>query len=354
MSNGPTPKLSVVITNYNYAAYIGIAIDSVLSQDVDIELIVVDDCSTDCSRDVVASYGDRVIPVFQPENQGQGGGFNAGFQHVTGDLVLFLDADDFLLPGAADTILNNYEPDIAMYLYRMHYADVEGQLGGFFPPLEVPFANGDISAQLRDTGDYSCTITSGMVFSRKALEQIMPVDAESFAYGGDGYLTAAAPLYGPVRGLDQAICAYRLHASQHTQFNKVYAKRGRWRIEHHQARFNTIRRHSERLGLPVANDLGERQADHLQERLISLVFEPEAHPVRTDTRKSLLNKLRTANRERFGSKALPRNAWWILIGLLPAGAARTVLSWKIDVAARPAWMNNLGRTLRKRLGIVTN
>ena len=353
MTTGSAPKLSVVITNYNYAGFIARAIDSVLSQNVKVELVVVDDCSTDNSRDVIASYGDRVIPVFQPVNQGQGGAFNAGFPHTTGDLVLFLDADDFLLPGAAWIIQSNYDPAIAMYLYRMHYADADDELGGFFPPLEVPFATGNVSAQLRDIGSYSGTITSGMVFSRKALEQVMPVDAKAFAYGGDGYLTATVPLYGPVRGLDQAICAYRLHPSQHTQFARVYAKRGRWRIEHHQARFRTIREHAARLGLPVADDLGERDTDHLQERLISLMFGPDEHPIPTDTRANLLAKLKRANRDRFGSKALPRNAWWILIGLLPAGAARTVFSWKIDVAARPAWMNRLGRTMRRRLGIVT-
>ena len=353
MTTSSTPKLSVVITNYNYAGYIARAIDSVLSQDVGVELVVVDDCSTDTSRDVIASYGDRVIPVFQSVNQGQGAAFNAGFPHASGDLVLFLDADDFLLPGAAGIILSNYDPDIAMYLYRMRYADRDDVLGGFFPPLEVPFADGDVSERLRDIGAYSGTITSGMVFSHRALERIMPVDAEAFAYGGDGYLTASVPLYGPVRGLDQAICAYRLHPSQHTQFARIYAKRGRWRIEHHQARFKTIRAHAARLGLPVADDLGERDADHLQERLLSLMFGPDEHPVPTDTRKNLLEKLRRANRAEFGRKALVRNAWWILIGLLPDGAARTVLSWKIDVAARPTWMNALGRTMRKRLGVVT-
>lgn len=353
MTTPATPKLSVVITNYNYAGFIGRTIDSVLSQDVPVELVVVDDCSTDTSRDVIMSYGDRLIPVFQHVNQGQGAGFNAGFPYTTGDLVHFLDADDILLPGAARKIIENYDPSVAMYQYRMRYTDLEDKLGGFFPPLEMPMANGDVSARLRDIGSYAGTITSGMVFPRWALEKIMPVDSKNFAYGGDGYLTAAVPLYGPVRAIDEVICAYRLHPSQHTQFAKVYAKRGRWRIEHHQARFKTIRDHAARLGLPVADDLGERDPDHLQERLISLMFEPDLHPVPGDTRRSLLAGLKRANKVQYGAKALPRNAWWILIDLLPDPAARTLLSWKIDVAARPVWLNTLGRTLRKRLGLIT-
>jgi Glycosyl transferase family 2 len=354
MTTFAAPKLSVVITNFNYADFVGTAIDSVLSQDADIELVVVDDCSKDNSREIIQSYGDRIIPVLQAVNQGHGGGFNAGYARTTGDLVMFLDADDFLLPGAVQTILANYDPEIGMYLYRMNYADDKGALGGLYPPLEVPLADGDVSAQLREVGHYSGTITSGLVYTRTALEQVMPMDSEMFRQGGDGYLSAAVPLHAVAKGFDQSISAYRLHGSQHSQFAKAYAKRARWRIGHQQDCFACIRDHAARLGLPTADDLGERDSGHLQERLISLLFEPDQHPVTTDTRKGLLSKLRGANRERFGSKALPRNAWWILIGLLPAGAARTVLSWKIDVAARPAWMNNLGRTLRKRLGIVTN
>src|SRR3990167_6113302 len=94
----PAPALSVIITNYNYARYLPTAIENVLSQDEAIELIVVDDCSTDNSRDVIEPYGDRLIPVLLPVNRGQGAGFNAGFAKAHGELVMFLDADDFLLP----------------------------------------------------------------------------------------------------------------------------------------------------------------------------------------------------------------------------------------------------------------
>lgn len=353
MTTSASPKLSVVITNYNYAAFVATAIDSVLSQDVEIELVVVDDCSKDNSREIIRSYGDRIIPVLQEVNQGHGGGFNAGYARTTGDLVMFLDADDFLLPSAGQTIISNYDPEIGMYLYRMNYADAEGTLGGLFPPPQVPLADGDVAGQLREMGHYSGTITSGLVYTRTALEQVMPMDAETFRQGGDGYLSATVPLHAVAKGFDQPVSAYRLHGSQHSQFAKAYAKRARWRIGHQQACFACIRDHAARQGLQTADDLGERDPGHLQERLVSLLFEPELHPVKEDTRRSLLKKLRAANRERFGGKALPRNAWWILIGILPTGAARTVLSWKIDVAARPAWMNNLGRALRKRLGIVT-
>src|SRR5687767_13468728 len=97
------PRASVIVNNYNYAAYLHDAIASALQQrDADVEVIVVDDGSTDDSRDVIASYGERVVAVFK-ENGGQASAYNAGFAHATGDVVCFLDADDTLHPNAMVT-----------------------------------------------------------------------------------------------------------------------------------------------------------------------------------------------------------------------------------------------------------
>ena len=62
-------------------------------------MIVVDDGSTDDSRRVIESYGDRVTAIFQ-ENGGQAAAFNTGFAASSGEIVIFLDADDLLAPDA--------------------------------------------------------------------------------------------------------------------------------------------------------------------------------------------------------------------------------------------------------------
>ena len=72
------PTVSVIITCYNYGRFLPAAIDSVLAENVSAEIIVVDDCSTDDSRDVMRRYGDWIIPIFQTHNQGHAGAFNAG------------------------------------------------------------------------------------------------------------------------------------------------------------------------------------------------------------------------------------------------------------------------------------
>ncbi|MEO1182237.1 MAG: glycosyltransferase, partial [Cyanobacteria bacterium J06636_28] len=91
--NNTPPLVSIVINNYNYASFVGQAIDSALNQSYEnVEVIVVDDGSQDNSRDIISSYGDKIIPVFQ-KNGGQAAAFNAGFAHSSGDIICLLDAD---------------------------------------------------------------------------------------------------------------------------------------------------------------------------------------------------------------------------------------------------------------------
>ena len=87
-------RVSIIINNYNYDRFLAQAIDSALNQTYpNIEVIVVDDGSTDSSRQIITSYGDAIKPVLQP-NSKQGIAFNNGFNHSTSDIINFLDADD--------------------------------------------------------------------------------------------------------------------------------------------------------------------------------------------------------------------------------------------------------------------
>lgn len=90
-----TGKVSVIIPNYNYARYVDQAIESVLKQTYkNIELIVVNNGSTDDSLEVISRYSDH-IKLINQDNLGQSGSRNSGLRAVTGSFVAFLDADDF-------------------------------------------------------------------------------------------------------------------------------------------------------------------------------------------------------------------------------------------------------------------
>ena len=101
-----TPLISVVITNHNYRRYLGECIDSALSQIYpNIEVIVVDDGSTDNSAALLQSYGKRITIIIQ-NNKGVASARNAGIFKSKGEWVAFLDADDSWRPEKLSNSLN--------------------------------------------------------------------------------------------------------------------------------------------------------------------------------------------------------------------------------------------------------
>ncbi len=94
-------RISIVIPNYNSGAVLERAIRSVLDQNYpDLQLIMADSASTDCSREIIESYRDRFGVVICEKDKGQADGLNKGFRHANGEIFAWLCADDELMPGA--------------------------------------------------------------------------------------------------------------------------------------------------------------------------------------------------------------------------------------------------------------
>jgi Glycosyl transferase family 2 len=207
---GRVPSASVVVVNYNYEPYLREAIDSALDQGDSVEVVVVDDGSTDGSTDVICSYGDRVVPVLQA-NAGQGAAFTAGYAATTGEVVCFLDADDLLLPGTMTDAAARYRAEpYAKLHWPLKEMDEAGEvLGGLNPPVELPA--GDLRDLVieRGPGAYPTPPSSGNAYSRSFLDQVMPVP--DLRVCADVYLYDLAPLYGPVARLDRPGGAIRFH-----------------------------------------------------------------------------------------------------------------------------------------------
>jgi len=93
------PRVSVVLPTYNRGWILEQAVESVLSQDyANLELIVVDDGSTDDTPQLLSAFGDR-LRIIRQENQGVSAARNAGIRAATGELIALLDSDDTWLPG---------------------------------------------------------------------------------------------------------------------------------------------------------------------------------------------------------------------------------------------------------------
>ncbi|MBC8109639.1 MAG: glycosyltransferase family 2 protein [Verrucomicrobia bacterium] len=105
--------VSVIIPTYNYAQYISEAIESILTQenfDGEIEIIVVDDGSTDTTPEVVNRYGSRVQYIRQ-ENQGKAKATQVGIASAKGKYLFNLDADDFFMPTRISKAVKIFEHD---------------------------------------------------------------------------------------------------------------------------------------------------------------------------------------------------------------------------------------------------
>ena len=125
--------VSVVIPAYNHARYLAAAIDSALAQTyAPVELIVVDDGSTDDTPRVLAAYGDRIRVIRQP-NQGAGAARNAGLAASRGEYVAFLDSDDIWLPRKLELQMARFDadPDLGLVHCGAETIDEEGRTIGY-------------------------------------------------------------------------------------------------------------------------------------------------------------------------------------------------------------------------------
>lgn len=125
------PGVSIIIPAYNYAHYLPYAIDSALNQTYfPIEVIVVDDGSTDNTAEIVASYGNKVKYVYQ-KNAGLSAARNTGIREAKYDYLVFLDADDTLEPTMVESAMKQFAglpSDFGIVACLSKYIDSEGNL----------------------------------------------------------------------------------------------------------------------------------------------------------------------------------------------------------------------------------
>lgn len=151
------PRTSVIIPAYNGAAYLGEAIESVLRQKgSDLELIVVDDGSTDATPQVLERYRGRIISLYQ-ENRGMASARNRGIGASSGELVAFVDSDDYWLDGklAAQLALFQGRPHVGLV-----YSDAWFLRGSRYLPY---------------TSFAVCPPQRGRVFDRLLLDSFIPM-----------------------------------------------------------------------------------------------------------------------------------------------------------------------------------
>jgi len=110
--------ISIVIPLYNKGFIISEKLDSVLAQTfTDFEIIIVNDGSTDNGFEIVSQFSDKRIKLFQQENKGAAAARNLGIEKATGELIAFLDADDYWYPNHLEELFKLYNdfPNCGLY-----------------------------------------------------------------------------------------------------------------------------------------------------------------------------------------------------------------------------------------------
>lgn len=209
------PLVSIIITNYNYGDYLAQAIDSALTQTYDhTEVIVVDDGSQDQSRSLISDYRSRIKTVFK-ENGGQGSAFNAGFQLARGEIIIFLDADDFLSDAAASVIVKSFDgEDIAKAHWSLYVVDKYNCSSEKLTP-SGSLPEGDLFKKVIEGGPnaYLSPPTSGNAWHVNFLKKVMPMPLEPYTISADNYLCMLAPVYGKIKTIYNPLSYYRMHGN---------------------------------------------------------------------------------------------------------------------------------------------
>jgi glycosyltransferase involved in cell wall biosynthesis len=205
-----TLKVSIIINNYNYAEYLVSCIESALAQTYsNTEVIVADDGSTDNSRAIIESYGSSLIPTFKL-NGGQASAFNAGYRKSSGDLVIFLDSDDILWPSCVSEVICYWRPNLMKLHFNLAIIDSAGKpLESLY--LRPPLPRGDLRERLITYGTVATMPTSGNVFPRAFLDEVMPMPEVGWERDADAYLLNLAALSGEVGAIDEPLGSYRSH-----------------------------------------------------------------------------------------------------------------------------------------------
>ncbi|KWF14383.1 glycosyltransferase family 2 protein [Burkholderia ubonensis] len=204
-------ELTIAICNHNHGAYLRGAIDSALAQTArGVRVLVVDDGSTDDSRDIIHAYGDRVDTIFQ-DNRGQVAAYNRALEHVASDYVIFLDADDLLYCDAAGRVLAAFgSGDCVKVQFRLDVLTRDGAATGVTVPQSV--VDADCGRLLRAGWLYPSPPGSGNAYRVAALKRFFPVPVNpDNRHGADFYAIYGIALLGAVHMIGAPLGGYRAH-----------------------------------------------------------------------------------------------------------------------------------------------
>lgn len=175
-----TPLLSVLVDTYNHESYIEQAVSSAIEQDFpasDYEIVVVDDGSTDGTAEIVRKFAPRVR-LLRKKNGGQASAFNAAIPELRGELVAFLDGDDWFAPGKLRAVMRAFEqhPEAAAVGHGRYDFDEETQRATPSDPPHSKFMHlANPEAARAAMRDWEVVLMGSLSARKSMLDRITPI-----------------------------------------------------------------------------------------------------------------------------------------------------------------------------------
>jgi glycosyltransferase involved in cell wall biosynthesis len=225
--------VSIITPSYNQAAYLEQTILSVLNQDYPrIEYIVADGASTDGSVEIVKKYADKFVYWVSEKDHGQAEAINKGFARATGDIVAWLNSDDYYLQGTVSAAVRVFEenPDAVLVYGNMLAVDEHGETFNTlnYKPL-----------RLEDLLCFQIIGQPAVFMRRSALQRTNGLDA-NFHFLLDHLLWLQIAKYGGMLHVDQIWSAARYHAEAKNRAKAAEFGREAFRILDFAAQDNEL------------------------------------------------------------------------------------------------------------------
>ena len=214
------PLVSVIIPTWNRQSFIRAALDSIFAQtypEERLQIIIVDDGSTDATREILKGYRKRIHCICQ-ENKGIAGARNAGMSRAEGDIITFLDSDDIYNAGRLDRVADAFgkNPEAGMVFHPVELVDKDGRrlYRNFNDAFGYDGASGGWIAEEIFSGRIFCG-GSSFAFRRSVIDRIYPVP-EDIRIGVDYYMTAIASCFASASYIPDILGKYRSHTGNMT------------------------------------------------------------------------------------------------------------------------------------------
>lgn len=339
----PRPLVSVLTASWNYGRYIRAALESALAQTYDtLEIVVVDDGSTDDSCSIVQELADRDarVRLFRKDNGGAGSALNRAFAESRGAITCLLDADDLWAPGKLEAVVAAFRdnPDAGMVTHPLEIIDGAGRRTGTFDCVEGGFL-GDEIATLRM--GHLLPVASGLSFRRTVLAEIMPIPEDRFRSAADLALAYGAAVLAKTVRVHEMLASYRVHGENLTGTTRTA---GRFDADLLRKMVSAVERPMEFVdefsrahrGVPVTI---ERSRNVLEHRMMLALLSQDG-----DLLAKTRNDLRDAYREVRRDYPALRYGFWMAISSLPAPFAGQALRATVAAAG---WRARLHRRLAR-------